>query len=180
MFGLKSWRNLRQTSTHTDCGVTQWLTWHLNLRRDIQKYIHIVLFQEAIAVTRLRHSLRQMTGNIHFYRSGSKYVLFKTDNPPESSGTKHESQIPFGDPHWYTNHQQRKVEESSRVSQNGWCLHIHVYNKMDLYRELDFQELLKNKNMILSGFSSSRDNVLRKTRVFGKVCVLLVWNVNIV
>jgi len=45
---------------------------------------------------------------------------------------------------------------------------------MDLYRELDFQELLKNKYMILSGFSSSRDNVLRKTRVFGKVCVLLV------
>ena len=33
--------------------------------------------QETIAIARLKRDLLQFSGNIHFYKSGDKYVLFK-------------------------------------------------------------------------------------------------------
>jgi hypothetical protein len=37
------------------------------------------LLQEAIAVARLRKQLLQVTGNVHFYKSGDDYVVCRSE-----------------------------------------------------------------------------------------------------
>lgn len=39
--------------------------------------INLDFFQEEIAIAKLRKSILAATGNIHFYKSGDHYVVFK-------------------------------------------------------------------------------------------------------
>ena len=44
----------------------------------------ISFFQESIAIARLKRDLLQVTGNIHFYKVGSAYVVFEVDKDKQS------------------------------------------------------------------------------------------------
>ena len=44
----------------------------------------ISIFQESIAIARLKRDLLQVTGNIHFYKVGSAYVVFEVDKDKQS------------------------------------------------------------------------------------------------
>ena len=46
--------------------------------------ISISLFQESIAIARLKRDLLQVTGNIHFYKVGSAYAVFEVDKDKQS------------------------------------------------------------------------------------------------
>ena len=48
------------------------------------KYTHSLLLlfcilQESIAIAKLKKTLLEMTGNIHLYKTGTEYVVFKAD-----------------------------------------------------------------------------------------------------
>ena len=51
------------------------------------------MLQESIALACLKRDLLQVTGNIHFYKSGKKYILFRTDG----EASKSESRSPLFD-----------------------------------------------------------------------------------
>ena len=51
------------------------------------------MLQESIALACLKRDLLQMSGNIHFYKSGKKYILFRTDG----EASKSESRSPLFD-----------------------------------------------------------------------------------
>ncbi|XP_052762187.1 gamma-aminobutyric acid type B receptor subunit 2-like [Mya arenaria] len=53
--------------------------------KEENKLLRMRLASESIAMARLKKNLFQMTGNIHFYKSGTDYVLFKTDGASTST-----------------------------------------------------------------------------------------------